>query len=122
MESTTSTAAKAFDGDGGTRWASASSDPQWIYVDLGSAKTITQIKLNWETACGKDYVLQTAADGASGLNTDTPWTTVQTVTGNTTTGVLTYNVSGSGRYVRMKSTARATPWGNSLWEMQVFGY
>ena len=30
-------------------------------------------------------------------------------------------VSGSGRYVRMYGTARGTPYGYSLWELQVYG-
>jgi hypothetical protein len=30
-------------------------------------------------------------------------------------------VSGSGRYVRMYGTHRATSYGYSLWEFQVFG-
>ena len=33
----------------------------------------------------------------------------------------TLNVTGSGRYVRMNGTARATGYGYSLWEFQVFG-
>ena len=30
-------------------------------------------------------------------------------------------MTGSGRYVRMNGTARATGWGYSLWEFQVIG-
>jgi beta-glucosidase len=30
-------------------------------------------------------------------------------------------VSGSGRYVRMYGTARATGYGYSIWEFQVYG-
>ena len=33
----------------------------------------------------------------------------------------TLSVSGSGRYVRMNGTQRATPYGYSLWEFQVLG-
>jgi hypothetical protein len=36
-------------------------------------------------------------------------------------GVQTIDLAGSGRYVRMNATQRATPYGCSLWEMQVFG-
>jgi hypothetical protein len=35
--------------------------------------------------------------------------------------VQTLNVSGSGRYVRMYGTQRATQYGYSLWEFQVYG-
>ncbi|MBY8853338.1 discoidin domain-containing protein, partial [Saccharothrix sp. MB29] len=36
----------AVDGNTGTRWSSAAADPQWIAVDLGSAKPINQVVLN----------------------------------------------------------------------------
>src|SRR5688500_1645047 len=39
-ESSVFPAASAVDGNTGTRWASAASDPQWIYVDLGSTQSI----------------------------------------------------------------------------------
>jgi len=41
-------------------------------------------------------------------------------TTTSTGGTQTLNVSGNGRYVRMYGTARATPYGYSLWEFSVF--
>jgi len=109
-------AAYAVDGNGGTRWSSLYSDPQWITVDLGSVKTVTEAKLNWEVAAGRDYKIQISSDNST-------WSDLKTVTGNTTTGVIDYaGLAGSGRYVRMYGTARATGYGYSLWEFQVFGY
>jgi hypothetical protein len=35
--------------------------------------------------------------------------------------VQTLNVTGSGRYVRVNGTARATQYGYSLWEFGVYG-
>ena len=35
--------------------------------------------------------------------------------------ILRVQVSGAGRYVRIYGTQRATQWGYSLWEFQVFG-
>src|SRR5215472_17893276 len=35
----------ATDGNLGTRWSSAFSDPQWLEVDLGSTKSICQVTL-----------------------------------------------------------------------------
>ena len=68
--------------------------------------------LNWETAYGKSFQIQTSSDGAT-------WTPVNfTTTG--TGGVQTLNVSGTGRYLRIYGTARATQYGYSLWELQVF--
>ena len=36
-------ASDAVDGNTGTRWSSAFSDPQWLQVDLGATATITQV-------------------------------------------------------------------------------
>jgi type 1 glutamine amidotransferase len=40
---------------------------------------------------------------------------------NGTGGTEDLSVSGQGRYIRLTGTVRATPWGFSLWEFQVFG-
>ncbi|WP_405150286.1 discoidin domain-containing protein [Sphaerisporangium sp. NBC_01403] len=101
----------AFDGNTGTRWSSLSSDPQWVQVDLGSAQDICKIDLNWEAAYGKDFAIQASADG-------TTWTDLKKVTG-ATGGVASYDVTGSGRYVRIYGTARGTGYGYSLWEVAV---
>ncbi len=106
-------AANATDGNTGTRWSSAFSDPQWLEVDLGSTHTISQVVLNWETAYATAFQIQTSADG-------TNWTTIYS-TSSGTGGVQTIPVSGSGRYVRMYGTQRATQYGYSLWEFQVLG-
>src|SRR5690242_19084411 len=50
-------ASAAVDGNTGTRWSSASSDPQWIYVDLGAHGTFSQVVLNWETAYATAFQL-----------------------------------------------------------------
>ena len=106
-------AAAGTDGNAGTRWSSAAADPQWLQVDLGATATITQVTLNWEAAYARAFQVQTSANGTS-------WTNVYTTTTGTG-GVQTLAVTGSGRYVRMNGTQRATPYGYSLWEFQVFG-
>ncbi|MFF4896330.1 discoidin domain-containing protein [Streptomyces sp. NPDC001068] len=106
-------AANAVDGNTGTRWSSAFTDDQWLQVDLGATATVTQVVLNWETAYGKDYKVQISANGSS-------WTDLKSVTGGDG-GVDTLDVSGQGRYVRMQGVHRATQYGYSLWEFQVFG-
>src|SRR5215510_10922651 len=52
-ENATFPASAAVDGNTGTRWSSAFSDPQWIQVDLGATATITSVTLNWEAAYAK---------------------------------------------------------------------
>jgi beta-glucanase (GH16 family) len=106
--------ASAVDGNTGTRWSSAASDPQWIYVDLGATATIGQVILRWETAYASAFQIQTS--GAAGG----PWTNIYSTTTGTG-GTQTINVSGSGRYIRMYGTTRATVWGYSLWEFEVYG-
>src|SRR5262245_33077566 len=106
-------AGNAVDGNTGTRWSSAFSDPQWIQVDLGTTATISQVVLNWEAAYATAYQIQTSPNG-------TTWTNIYSTT-TSTGGVQTLNISGSGRYVRMNGTARATAYGYSLWEFQVYG-
>ncbi|TDD61621.1 hypothetical protein E1263_06955 [Kribbella antibiotica] len=108
-------AAKALDGNSGTRWASVEGhDPEWIRVDLGATATISRVKLNWEAAYGKSYKIQTSADGSTG------WTDVfSTTTGNGAVDDLT--LSGTGRYVRVYGTARGTAYGYSLFDLEVYG-
>src|SRR5262245_51825671 len=106
-------AANATDGNTGTRWSSAFSDPQWIQVDLGATATIDQVTLIWEAAYARSFQLQVSTNGTS-------WTNIYTTTTGTG-GTQTLAVSGSGRYVRMNGTVRATVYGYSLWEFQVYG-
>lgn len=106
------TAASAVDGDTGTRWASAFSDPQWLQIDLGVSATISQVVLQWETAYGKAYQIQVSNDA-------TTWTTIY----STTIGdgaFDDFNVTGSGRYVRLYATQRGTSWGYALWEFGIY--
>ena len=106
-------AAYAVDGNLGTRWSSAWSDPQWLEVDLGAVRTVTKVVLDWERAYAIAFQIQVSDNG-------TTWTDIY----STTTGAgggQTLLVSGSGRYVRMYGTQRATQYGYSLWEFQVFG-
>ncbi|WP_225077877.1 discoidin domain-containing protein [Streptomyces sp. CoT10] len=104
-------ASAAFDGDPGTRWSSAFSDPQWVQVDLGSVQNLCKVDLTWETAYAKEFQIQASANGQS-------WTTLKSVTG-ATGGTASYDVSGSGRYLRVHGTVRSTGYGYSLWEVAV---
>jgi hypothetical protein len=113
IQSASFPASAAVDGNPGTRWSSAFSDPQWLQVDLGGTASISQVVLQWETAYATAFQIQTSPDG-------TTWTTIYSTTTGTG-GTQTLNITGTGRYVRMYGTARATPYGYSLWEFQVYG-
>ncbi len=105
-------ASAAVDGNAGTRWSSAFADPQWIQVDLGSAQSLCRVVLQWETAYATAFQIQLSTDGST-------WTNVYATTAGTG-GTQTLAVSGTGRYVRMYGTARATQYGYSLWEFSVY--
>jgi beta-glucanase (GH16 family) len=111
------TVGKAFDLDPATRWATSSTtgwvDPGWIYVDLGATAQISRVELQWDPAYASSYKIQVSPNASS-------WTDIySTTTGKGFKEVL--NVSGTGRYVRMYGTARATPYGYSLYDFNVFG-
>src|SRR6202049_1368458 len=86
-------ASNAVDGNTGTRWSSAFSDPQWLQVDLGSSQAICQVTLQWEAAYATAFQIQTSPDGST-------WTPIYSTTTGTG-GTQTLNVSGTGRYIRM---------------------
>ncbi|WP_236029860.1 ThuA domain-containing protein [Paractinoplanes lichenicola] len=106
-------AANATDGDPATRWGSAYSDPQWLRLDLGRSQPINRVKLTWEAAYARSYQIQTSPNGRT-------WTTVYaTTTGNG--GVDDIPLTATGRFVRVLGTQRATQWGYSLYDVNVFG-
>ncbi|MDP4092301.1 MAG: stalk domain-containing protein [Bacillota bacterium] len=104
---------KAFDGNSNTRWSSLFSDNQWISVDLGSVKTISKVKLNWEAAYGKSYKIQVSSDG-------TNWSDVYYTTSGDG-GIDEINISPiNARYVKLVGIQRGTCYGYSLWEFEVY--
>ncbi|MFY0512882.1 discoidin domain-containing protein [Streptomyces anulatus] len=105
-------AAAAVDGDTATRWSSAFGDDEWLRIDLGASTSIGQVVLDWEAAYAKGYRLEVSGDGQR-------WTTIHSTTTGAG-GVETLTVSGTGRYIRMHGTERATAWGYSLHEFQVY--
>jgi Tol biopolymer transport system component len=111
--------AYAFDGNTTTtRWDSIEGDAagtQWLMVDLGAIRVITGVDLYWD-AGAKVYAIQASLDARVWFNL------YSTSSGVSWGHVSLPNLTGRGRYVRMYGTQRATPWGYSLNEMQVWGY
>ncbi len=113
VESAAFPASNATDGNVTTRWSSTFSDPQWLQVDLGAATTITHATLIWEASAASAYQIQTSNDA-------TNWTTI--FTNNNSTGeIQDVALSGSGRFIRVLATARASAFGDSLYEFAVYG-
>jgi len=112
-----SPATNAVDGNAGTRWESAHGvSPSWITVDLGTAKALSSVVIDWEAANAGAYSVQ-------GSNDNTNWTTLKSFTGGAFgTRTDTNAVSGSYRYVRIYCTALSTGnnWGYSIWELKVY--
>jgi F5/8 type C domain/Cellulase (glycosyl hydrolase family 5) len=113
-ESAALPASAAVDGDLGTRWSSAWSDPQWFYVDLGATHRVNKVVLRWEAAFAKAYQIQVSTDGTS-------WRTVWTASpgaGGTETATF---AATDARYVKMYGWERGTQYGYSLHEFEVYG-
>ncbi|MGW7025998.1 discoidin domain-containing protein [Streptomyces xanthophaeus] len=113
LEGAGTPAGAAVDGDNGTRWSSQFADPQWIQVDLGAPAQLSQVVLRWEAAYAKAYRVELSTDGSN-------WSTGYSTTASTG-GVQTHDITGTARYVRVYGTQRATGYGYSLWEFQVYG-
>ncbi|MGW2675767.1 family 20 glycosylhydrolase [Streptomyces sp. NPDC001436] len=107
-------AAAATDGDPGTRWSSAYRDPQWLQVDLGAARDIGRVVLRWEAAYARSFQIQLSDDA-------TTWRTIHSTTSGTGGLQDLTGLSGSGRYLRVYATQRATAYGDSLYEFEVYG-
>jgi len=106
--------ANAIDGNNGTRWSSAFSDPQWIRVDLGGPATVTDVGLFWEAAYGRAYQIQISND-------DSNWTTIYSNSNGDGGWDEITGLNATGRYVRMYGTQRGTGYGYSLYEFQICG-
>jgi hypothetical protein len=103
----------AFDGNLNTRWSSQFEDNQNLDVDLGSQFKICKMVIRWEVAYGRDFSILYSSDGVY-------WRTAKDIIGNTSmTNAI--NVDFTARYVRMQGIHRATPYGFSIWEWEIFG-
>jgi len=114
-ESSTLGGQYAVDGKLGTRWASQWwHDPEWIYVDLGSTRTIDGVQVLWEDAYAEQYDIQTW-NGSS-------WVTAYTVSNGRGDNEFVPVGPIDARYVRLYGRERATNYGYSIYEFQVVGH
>lgn len=107
-------AANITDGNYATRWSSAYADPQWVQVDLGASYDINRVKITWEAAYATAYQVQVSKDGNA-------WDTVKAVSANSTLVNDHTGLAANGRYVRIYGTTRATQYGYSIFELEVYG-
>jgi hypothetical protein len=103
----------AVDGDPSTRWSSGWTNDQSITVDLEKAVRINKVVLSWEVAYGKEYTIDVSTDKSK-------WTTVFTQKASDGEIDEIMFAPVNARYVRMNGIVRATQWGFSLWEIEVY--
>jgi hypothetical protein len=103
----------AVDSDPGTYWSSDFKDDAWLAVDLGAAKKISRVRIQWETAFAKSFAIEISTDGKN-------WTAVYKTDGGKG-GVDEIKFAPTvARHVRLVCTKRGTPWGNAVCEIGVF--
>lgn len=130
----------ALDGDIQTRWETSEGtvqelDESWFLVDLGSVyDNINCVIIKWEFAFGRTYEIQVSTDNVN-------WTTAKNVdwarpfNESSVAGVnwnqqwnswllvgtdSLYFDPVAARYVRFQGKRRATPYGYSFWEFEVY--
>jgi hypothetical protein len=103
------------DGDASTRWSSTYADHQWVMIDLKRERTVSQLRLSWETAAARDYRVLLSSDGRNWRET--------AVRQGMTIGPRfdLIGLVGTARYIKLDLQRRATRWGFSLYEVMVFG-
>jgi type 1 glutamine amidotransferase len=105
---------KVIDGDSNSRWSSSYGDDEWIYLDLVQDYLIERVRLFWEGAYAREYRIQVSRDSEQ-------WKDVYVERdGDGEIDEVAFNPI-KARYVRMYGTRRATEWGYSLYEFEVFG-
>ncbi|GGQ49544.1 penicillin acylase family protein [Couchioplanes azureus] len=108
-------AAHAVDGDRATRWASRWSDNQWLRIDLGSSRPVARMVIRWESAYATAYKIEVSPDGSA-------WTQVAAVTGgNGGVDNVTFPATGA-RHVRLTGQSRATSYGFSAYEVELYSH
>jgi hypothetical protein len=94
-------------------WVSGTGLPQTATIDLGERYTINAVNLFWESSFTRTFTIQVSDDLSS-------WTTISTVTSDTTQNPALTGLSGQGRYVRLNVTSSAQG-DQRLNEMEVYG-
>ncbi|MFZ2322518.1 MAG: glycoside hydrolase family 3 C-terminal domain-containing protein [Ignavibacteriaceae bacterium] len=112
FESSEYTGGNAVDGNYTTRWSSLFNDPQTFTLDLGLVEHFNQIRITWETAFGKEYVIEVSEDGSN-------WNRIIEQT-NGFGGIEKWNAEANARYIRLTGTKRGTEWGYSIYEFEVY--
>ena len=104
------------DGNPATRWSSEYADNQSVTIDMKRAVTVEGASLSWEVASPKNYDLKVSLDGLR-------WDVVSTWT-DATRGPRLDQADfppTEARYIRLHLKERATEYGLSLYELELYG-
>lgn len=102
------------DGSLTTRWASTTTSPADVTIDLGAKKELSQVVIVWEAAYASQYKIQVSDDNVK-------WTDAYT-TYSCKGGTDTIDIEASGRYVKINCMQRNNyEWGNSIFEVGIYG-
>ncbi len=107
---------RAFDGDPSTRWSSRFEDGQWLEAKFDRVVTAETVVIQWETARAADFAL--LVKGATG-----DWVEVARRQGVMKGDFDTFALPGPTPVaeIRIQCDRRATEWGNSIFEVYVYG-
>lgn len=109
-------ASMACDGVATSRWSSAHSQPQWIRFELDEPSRVTRLSIRWEAAYASDYRVE-VSDAADG-----PWEPLFRDQGGDggTDDVMDFPAA-SASFVRVYGLERATAYGFSIFEVEIYG-
>ena len=102
-------AAKAVDGNDSTRWGSAEDSAggaHWIYVDLGSSKTVKKATIKWESYKATGYKIQYATGSAAPAANSSDWKDIHTSSDRpaSLTDEIAFSSPVKGRFFRLYIT------------------
>ncbi len=104
------------DGDFNTRWSSVmGKDNEWIYLDFGKQKTVTEVVIYWERAYAAEFEIQSSDDAMN-------WKTIALVKDGKGEKDTVSVPKTTAQYLRLVGLKRFNPdWGFSVWELEAYG-
>lgn len=110
-------AGRVMDGNLDSRWESEhGKDPQYLTIDLGNVYSVKNIDIYWEGASARQYNIEVSEDG----NHFEKLANVQSNYGRRTDDIKLSKEIGI-RAVRIYCVSRTTIYGNSIYEIGIYG-
>jgi hexosaminidase len=107
---------KAVDGNESTRWSSTYVDDAWFLVDLGENKEINKVTIKWQGAYAERYQILVSGDKTNWENISGEGGVIES---KGTLDILEFDTK-QARYVKFQGVKRATVFGNSFFEFEVY--